>query len=73
MNSDQFHLLANSSSDSLHSDWTQTEPESPEQFWFVSTVSSGSVQNNPQFAVTCEGILSLHADDFIRLSLSLLS
>ena len=50
--SDQFDLLVNSSSDSLHSDWTQTESESPEQFWFVSTVSSGSVQINPQFTAT---------------------
>uniref|UniRef100_A0A671TS20 Fibroblast growth factor 12a n=1 Tax=Sparus aurata TaxID=8175 RepID=A0A671TS20_SPAAU len=27
--------------------------ESPEQFWFVPTVSPGSVQINPQFTVTC--------------------
>ena len=72
LNSDQFNLLVNSSSDSLHSNWTQTKSRSPEQFWFVSTVSSGSVYINPQFTVTCEDILSLHADD-VRLSLSLLS
>ena len=52
-----------SSSNSLHTNWTETESESPEQFWFVSTVSSGSVQINPHFTVTCEDILSLHADD----------
>lgn len=40
---------------------------------FVSTVTSGSVQINPQFTVTCENILTLHTDDVIRLSLSVLS